>query len=455
MTHKGKHFQKMKKKDSTPLTIKIALTLFLMGYNVTLNAQVDKQKMNNQNQIGLDFYCQGNYIEIEGVKYYDNESAFVCSSVYQTLFLLSLNAFHPDGSPFPLSTIWEANGVQIQNGILSSTPFEPLQLNSPEVKAYYLNGQDEVSVTIRITFSRIEFSESASQLYGFDPNKQGEQHYPSYISGEAWKSIQLNETDVFNVDMTPTGVFPFVTIHSSNGVNFPVTPGNPSGNSNVLTAGADILGSAYAYSKIEDQNVACTIEGQISQVNLASYEPKTKMIKFYVVEEDNHTNFALAANTDVNAVYNDLNQIFKGGVFEWEANPLELNHIVVDYDEDEDEKLDITEMQAIVQSGCCPQTPDLYYVFLVDNIQLIPGNDPYGFALGTSRYTWVAANQASDKDVYDTIAHELGHSLGLEHPFVQFPGHPEGFDPPNIMDYTIQNYVFPRIFRKYQWDEIH
>jgi hypothetical protein len=52
-------------------------------------------------------------------------------------------------------------------------------------------------------------------------------------------------------------------------------------------------------------------------------------------------------------------------------------------------------------------------------------------------------------DVYNTIAHELGHSIGLQHPFKQFSGHTKGFDPANIMDYMISAYNLPRVLRKY------
>jgi hypothetical protein len=342
-----------------------------------------------------------------------------------------------------------ANGVQMTAGAdepilnLSTSNLGQSQLYVPvTIKASYQNGLSEISVTITITFTRIEFSENPSQMYGFDPNKQSEKYYSSYISGIAWKSIQINETDIFNVDILPSTAYPLVTIHSSFDISFPVTPEIPSGSSQVLTAGANILGTAYVYPNLEGQEAPCAVEGAVSQVNLASYAPKTRMVKFIVVQEedddvqnidkgeqgnqyeicispgqnnfldtpkdtsnddqlvnndlylntgvngfcdtdswDENTNYSMAADVDVNAAIALLNEIYKGAAFQWESNPLQLDTIKVNYDTDGDGKLDIPETEVITQNSCCPKDPDISYVFFVDNIQVVPGNDPDGFSL--------------------------------------------------------------------------
>ena len=482
------------------------------------HAQVKNSEQENLNTpVTLEFICQGNYLEIMGSKYYDNDAAFVCSSDLTTLFWVSLIAYHPDGTPFPASTIWEANGTQFAEGpnaILSSVNYEPLQLNNPTVKAYYINGTDEISVTVSVTFTRIEFRESTMQAHGFDPNKQHEQYYPSYISGIAWKSLPLNGMDIFEASMVPSDVYPHVTIHSSNQVNFPVTPNNPTFNTQILTAGANVLGSAHVYSQVEGQDDPCTVEGVNSQVNVVSYMPKSKMVKFIVVQEENddvqtigtgqggnpyqvcvspgsnnfrdtpkdpsnddevtsddlyintgangisetqalnvNTNYTMAAAVDLEEGLEYLNQVYKGAIKNWNVASEPGESVLINYDLDRDGKLDIgPEMQIIVNSGCCPEDDDLYYVFLVDKLQL--SGEPYGFALGQTRYVWVASDQGSANDVYDTIAHELGHALGLQHPFEQFSGFPQGYDPFNVMDYTIQGFNQQRSLRKYQWDEL-
>ena len=157
---------------------------FVTVFNNT-HAQVKISEQENLNTpVTLEFLCQGNYLEIMGNKYYEGDAAYVCSSDFSTLLWVSLTAYHPDGTPFPASTIWEANGVQFGNGpsaTLSSVNFEPLQLNNPTVKAYYTIGTDEISVTVTVTFTRIEFRESPLQAHGFDPNDQHEQYYPFYM----------------------------------------------------------------------------------------------------------------------------------------------------------------------------------------------------------------------------------------------------------------------------------
>ena len=174
----------------------------------------------------LNFICQGNFIEIGDNKYYDGDMAFLCDGSVLT-YSSDMTAFHADGTIFPMYTDWE--GVSLKDGPNATIYSNNVSsdINGLEVKAFYQGGNGQVSITIHVVFIRLALTEDSGQLYGFDPNGEKEQYYPSYSTEYVWKSLELGQTDPIVAEMLPSGLFEYVTFTSSDPDNFLISPINP------------------------------------------------------------------------------------------------------------------------------------------------------------------------------------------------------------------------------------
>jgi hypothetical protein len=239
------------------------------------------KKTISQIQSNMNFVCQGNFIEIEGKKYYDGETAFLCEGNLIS-YSSELIAKHADGTEFPSNTEWEGVGNQTGSTVFVSSGNVSPNIDGKEVKAYY----GSTSIAINIVFVRVMFTENAGQTYGYDPNGEKEEHYPSFSLDYSWKSVEIGQTDIINAEMAPTGLYEHVTFVSSDPVYFPVSPTNPTSDNQVLSLGANVSGHATVKSRI-NKTEGCNHVGFKSQVNIAGYSKKTKLVKFILIEEEN------------------------------------------------------------------------------------------------------------------------------------------------------------------------
>ena len=136
---------------------------------------------------------------------------------------------------------------------------------------------------------------------------------------------------------------------------------------------------------------------------------------------------------DKETLESQLNEIYKDANISVEV--LILPEIEVDYDEDRDGKLDrsVSEYGVITANGDDPLID--FVLFLVSGIE-----DAGGFSTVPGRFPfqgyWYTLNRELSAQ---TSAHELGHALGLHHPFeyLRHTGNlPNDYDPENLMNYT-------------------
>lgn len=447
-----------------PVKTKLILLCFLSIILLNVDSIAQIKTLKNNSPASLDFSCAGDYMEIDGKKYFNNGTVFYCSTT-GIGFTVEIFAYQENGSAYPAFTQWEfipppfpynlgstfsGNKAYISGDLYAGAVNHPII-----AKAFFMDGQALRSVSVNVVFTRVAFKEHENQMYGFDENKSAESSYSSYFQGIAWKSVLLNGSDVFKAEMAPPGVHPYITIHSGDGQNFPVAPDVPNTNPQDVTVEGGVPGSTYVYAKA-GQNGPCEQSYFNSQVNMVAYPLKNKTVKFFLLEGDDANDISAAA------AHSTLNEIYHDAVFDWAMSPVEIVTIEVNYDADGDGMVDIPEMQAIVEA-CCPWVEDVRYVIFVDAFDFPPGlaTYPFGFTLPGLGTSFVWTMQPAE-DVYETVAHELGHTLGLQHPFEDFSGHFPGKDPDNFMDYykfinangELISAPHTAKIRKYHWEEL-
>ncbi|MCP4488738.1 MAG: hypothetical protein GY820_15705, partial [Gammaproteobacteria bacterium] len=169
----------------------------------------------------------------------------------------------------------------------------------------------------------------------------------------------------------------------------------------------------------------------------------------------------------VSELQSELNSIYKQAVYNWEVTV--LDDCVVNYDQDKDMLFDLDGLEGPemgkVRKECGVETFDKN-IFLVENPSkptthgLAFFNNRFGFSFWSTQIA--NYNAFVKKSRGQTIAHELGHQLGLAHTGGQPPNyegprshHPSNakLDRANLM-YAHKTKDREGKLRKYQWDAL-
>jgi hypothetical protein len=154
-------------------------------------------------------------------------------------------------------------------------------------------------------------------------------------------------------------------------------------------------------------------------------------------------------DVDVVQVEDYLNDVYKQAAIVWSVT--HLDDCVCNYDLNRNDSVEVKvwsspELEAIRQK--CGVLGYDKNIFLVNN----PTDHSYGFMQLNQTYGFVHADRSPNPP--NTIAHELGHGLGLAHTFetsTDPPPEPIVMDEKNLMHPTSTEWRL----RKYQWDIIN
>jgi hypothetical protein len=118
------------------------------------------------------------------------------------------------------------------------------------------------------------------------------------------------------------------------------------------------------------------------------------------------------------------------------------NGDIIDNDPNEKELYDLLKNAVSPAPGS-----DDYIVFVINNRDFVKGSNnerTYGFANNGNHYVVLLK---SGNEEWETVAHELGHCLKLDHPFKPQYNIPKGYTN-NYMDYAVKT----NMFWQWQWD---
>ena len=199
-------------------------------------------------------------------------------------------------------------------------------------------------------------------------------------------------------------------------------------------------------AKGESEIKATCKGGKLGKMKAKTYTKKSKTVAVRLVHEKNYNSTDLS-DADIKAI---LKKVYKQAVLEFTVTRLPAK--TVEFDKSGDGKLDtttwMTDEMKKVRDECKDNSYD-FNIFLVDN-----GSHPTGtgFMGLNQRYGFVHVNQSTAAK--RTLAHEVGHGLGLSHPnSAPKNPHPSTADSENIM-YRYSSATKWRL-RKYQWDKLN
>lgn len=277
---------------------------------------------------------------------------------------------------------------------------------------------------VEITVPKVQFAEDGT-AYGFD-NYDARKDFPA-------KSVEEGKTDTVKGVVTPAAGYNGLQYVSNDEVKVKIAPKDATSGNEVLTVTGVALGEALIEAKVDSTTHA--------KMTAKTYKKLTKTVAVTLIHEKaSGAGDAGYTSTDISDadIKDMLKLVYKQAVIEWTF--VRKTAKTVEFDLDKDGKLNVagnawmnTEMAAIRDAA---KSAEDYNIFLVNN----PSDGSSGFMSYNQKYGYIHPDNANAR----TVAHELGHGLGLAHTTP---------DTENIM-YDFTSNTKWRL-RKEQWDALN
>lgn len=358
-----------------------------------------------------------------------------------------------------------------------------------------------------VNLSDVIFVENSNQKFGFDdwtmnPNTQSvEDQLGQPLTnkdGSIWKSVGVNESDLIDIDVSPNDAYSLVEfVNTQPNVN--LTPSQLMNDEVTL-----VLNGNYN----EEYNSTITINEGCSEtesiLRVATYDPIVKTLALVTLNQSNNLSTSDVENYLNETVFNQANVEFLiteidcdsgfdlvenggdgNGEFDLFADILPTNTTTISGIQPTTYPVNIDEggisslnwytqeiLNVISDCGVGPNGLNSfdYYIFFIDNVEgEYAGLEVKGGRMGFSQpYGFVSTNEIlgginlfSEASMTQTVAHELGHGLGLLHVKnnVSSCSNPGGPEPTAIDNINVMGYCSDaderNKFRKFQWDIIN
>lgn len=432
------------------------------------------------------------YMQIGDKKYYDGDKAFICANGDTKIY-----AFQENGQALSdLGVLWWKGAIPSiypEDGA-NVAILEEIEVSSSLIGTPVVVSVDDIEINIRVVTVEITYSYPMDETwggpsgggYGFDDNaSENTSVYPSHATspepGIVWKSIEIGNSDKLDYIVNPLGA------GAGAGNNMDFTHGEkidliPNDNVNPGMGSVNIIGGQVGESfiYIEEGAGAC-------YANTVTYNPKYRTVGIITVNSPEHQN-EFVVNTE--AIQVELNKVYSQAVFQWTV--LNLGSETIDYDRypmngfldsddptrERDEQgyfIEYSREMVYIWENSSQVTNNRSrcdnFIFIVDRTALgderensLGGQNIIGENFGFMKVDGSVLSGHPSVLPENVLGHELGHSVGLRHPFSEalggFGSQWRGKDPSNIMEYgdfsdvSIVDFAGGGLLRKYQWDKL-
>lgn len=405
-------------------------------------------------------YGSDGFIFVDGKKYSNGSTVYLFAGQDE----VKLEPYYREGQPFgTASTTWTDNGVSLKNtGWFYKPGKEPSSsISGLIVKASQTVTRGSQNVTdeafIRVVIVAIKYTSTSASSFAFDENDESkEEDYSSFLTtpvkGLPWKALGNNGVPEFvQAEILPAGLNKLVTYQVSDILHFGAQTTQEGSNiliqiTSTTLAEADLI--PYINGVKLDRGI----------LKLISLEIKSaREIPVFLVKQLGKGSNIEFSKADLQK---ELNKIFHPLGFLVTVGYVESVELDFDVDLDNLFDFDLTSLEYSIVANEVESSGTIGNGGIGSALVIIGGVGP------KREHTGGQADISRElafvfKDYYKNAAHEIGHVLGLKHPWDDFPTYPNRTakdwmpkDVNNFMEWNGLNWPKNKA-RKYQWTIIN
>lgn len=344
------------------------------------------------------------------------------------------NAYFPDSNVDSIIFNNDTSGIHVYTDNGDSLYYEfpgmghPIVINEPSGVQYIVWPDGNIDTASWLILSddyldadtetKILFSASEDQQYGFDPYE----HPEWFEEYETIKLIDDSHYFVSNKSLKISGSDFVLADYKGEELIF------TTGGGEILTAVLENNKYKISLQNFSEDGVVYAMQGtrRLGKLNVKVYEELEKEVVLVRVGE--------VAMPEISLILQELNKTYQSGIVKWNVS-VSQGYTAANWDENANGKVDIDDYSLLnkysdemdkIRNAFSDEnvSDDAYVLFVIDGFGdvSVDGYMPYG-----RRYGFIKAGSAAK-----TYAHELGHgSFGLQH---TFPAVAQGTTI-NLMDY--------------------